>query len=286
MAAHFSPVPNIRQALVEQVRDRFNDRAKGEAPIPRSDDALFRPDSIVWRVHGDVTSMMVGGIAALLVQMLHPAALAGVWDHSDVSEDQLGRLRRTARFIAVTTYGQRDSALAAIDKVRSIHEHVRGIVPDGTAYRAGDPALLAWVHIAGAIMFLDGWRRYGEPGMSRGDQDRYFAEAGDVAHLLGADPVPRTRAAAETLIREFCPQLRSDARTLGFRDLVLKPKAPTVTDALARQLLGAAAVDLMPDFGRDLHHLRRPLFSRALVRPAVVGMAATFRWAFAGEAYR
>ena len=286
MAARFSPVAKVRHALVEQIRDRFNDRAKGETPVPRSNDALFRPDSVVWRVHGDVTSMMVGGIAALLTQMLHPAALAGVWDHSDVGEDQLGRLRRTARFIAVTTYGQRDAALAAIEKVRSIHQHVRGTVPNGGTYRADDPALLAWVHVAGAVMFLDGWRRYGEAGMTRPDQDRYFAESGEVARLLGADPVPRTRTEAEALIRQFRPQLRSDARTLQFRDLVLKPKAPSMSDAFARKLLSAAAVDLMPDFARDLHRLRRPLFSRALVRPAVASMAATFRWAFAGEAYR
>ncbi len=53
--------------------------------------------------------MMVGGVAALLLQMLHPAVLAGVWDHSNFRTDMLGRLRRTARFIAMTTYGARGS---------------------------------------------------------------------------------------------------------------------------------------------------------------------------------
>ena len=122
--------------------------------------------------------MMAGGIAALLLQMLHPGALGGVWDHSDVHSDMLGRLRRTARFIAVTTYGERDSALAAIAKVRQIHGQVRGMLADGTPYRADDPHMLSWVHVAGALMFLDGWRRYGDPGMSMTDQDRYLAQAG------------------------------------------------------------------------------------------------------------
>jgi uncharacterized protein (DUF2236 family) len=152
----------VRRALVRQVRRTFNDQAKGEKPVP-SDDALFPRGSVIRRVHGDVTSMMVGGIAALLTQMLHPKALGGVWDHSGVAEDQLGRLRRTARFIATMTYAQRDSALAAIAKVKSIHEQVSGTLPDGADYRATDPWLLAWVHIAGAINFLDGWRRYGAP---------------------------------------------------------------------------------------------------------------------------
>ena len=136
----FAPV---RRALVRQVRATFNDQEKGVKPVPASDDALFPPGSVIRRVHGDVTSMMVGGIAALLTQMLHPKALAGVWDHSDVHDDMLGRLRRTARFIAVTTYGDRDAAEAAIAKVRRIHEQVHGKLPDGTAYRADDPHLLA-----------------------------------------------------------------------------------------------------------------------------------------------
>lgn len=286
MAARFSPIPKFRHTLVEQVRDRFNDRAKGERPVQRSIDALYSPGSVVWRVHGDVTSMMVGGIAALLTQMLHPAALAGVWDHSDVAQDQLGRLRRTARFIAVTTYGHRDAAMAAIGKVRRIHEQVSGTVPGGAPYRADDPALLAWVHVSGALMFLDGWRRYGEPGMSRKDQDTYFAESGEVARLLGADPVPQSRGAAEALVRQFRPQLRADCRTREFRDLVLKPRSPSFSDAAAQRIIGAAAVDLMPDYARGLHRLRRSLLARPMVRPAVLGLAATLRWAFAGESYR
>src|ERR1043165_658397 len=133
----------VRKALVSQVRATFKDRSRGEKPVPASDQALFPPGSVIRRVHGDVTSMMVGGIAALLTQMLHPKALAGVWDHSDVDADMLGRLRRTARFIATTTYAHRDSALPAIANVRAIHEQVSGTAPDGSEYRATDPRLLA-----------------------------------------------------------------------------------------------------------------------------------------------
>src|SRR3954470_9543670 len=116
----------VRKALVRQVRATFHDHSKGEKPVPASDEALFPPGSVIRRVHGDVTSMMVGGIAALLTQMLHPKALGGVWDHSDVDSDMLGRLRRTARFIATTTYAHSDSAREAIAKVKSIHEQVSG----------------------------------------------------------------------------------------------------------------------------------------------------------------
>lgn len=276
----------LRRALVRQVRSTFNDQSKGERPVPRSDHALFPRDSVIWRVHGDVTSMMAGGIAALLTQMLHPQALGGVWDHSGVQADMAGRLRRTARFLAVTTYGERAAAEQAITKVRHIHGQVRGTLADGTDYRADDPHLLAWVHVAGALMFLDGWRRYGEPRMSARDQDVYFAQAAEVARMLGADPVPVTRQDAERLVAEFRPELRSDERTRAFRDLVLHAPAQSLAEIPVRQLLMRAAVDLLPPFARTLHGLAAPAITAPAVRGATMGLAETLRWAFGAESYR
>ena len=273
----------LSRAVVRQVRATFNDESKGERPIVPSDNALFPRGSVIWRVHGDVTSMMVGGIASLLTQMLHPGALAGVWDHSNARADQLGRLRRTARFIAITTYGERDAALASIARIKAIHAQVRGTLPDGRSYRADDPWLLAWVHVAGAVNFLDGWRRYVDPRASRADQDRYFAESGDVAALLGADPVPRTRTGAEQLLRQFRAELRSDERTRAFRKFVLEARAKSIAEVPVQKLLMSAAVDLMPDFARILHGLRRPLMP---VRAPTLGIASSLRWAFAAESYR
>lgn len=117
----------LKTLIVRGVRDVFNDKNRGERPVQRSTNGLFGPNSVAWRVHGDVTTMMVGGVAALLLQMLHPAVLAGVWDHSGFRDDMLGRLRRTARFIALTTYGSQDEAEQVIAHVRSIHAGVKGI---------------------------------------------------------------------------------------------------------------------------------------------------------------
>jgi uncharacterized protein (DUF2236 family) len=278
-----APSSILSRTLVSQVRATFNDRSKGEQPIAPSDDALFPRGSMIWRVHGDVTSMMVGGVASLLTQMLHPAALAGVWDHSNARADQLGRLRRTARFIAVTTYGERDAAQAAIARVRAIHAQVGGKLPSGQPYQAGDPWLLAWVHVAGAVNFLDAWRRYVQPRASRAEQDRYFAESGDVAALLGADPVPRTRADAENLLQQFRPELCSDARTHEFRKFVLEARSASLAEVPVQKLLMSAAVDLMPQFARAMHGLRRPLIP---VRAPTFALASTLRWAFAVENYR
>jgi uncharacterized protein (DUF2236 family) len=277
--------PNIahrmKHALVGEIRAIFNDADRGERPVqPQPDDSLFGPQSVAWRVHRDVTAMMVGGVAALLLQMLHPAVLAGVWDHSSFRHDMLGRLRRTARFIAVTTYGSTEDARAAIDHVRAIHQRVSGMLPDGTPYRADDPALLAWVHVSEVTSFLAAWRRYGEPLMSGLDQDRYFAEMVRIAAPLGADPIPTTRAEAARLIAAMRPALVATDRTREVARLVLHQRPGKLALAPLQAVTFQAAVDLLPGWARRLHGLADPRATRPLVRAGTFGIAETIRWAF------
>ena len=270
----------IKRAITSQVVALFNDRARGEKPVKRRPDGLFGPNAVAWRVHGDVTSMMVGGVAGLLLQMLHPAVLAGVWDHSNFRSDMHGRLRRTARFIALTTYGSREDAEAVIARVRGIHDRVSGTLPDGRTYAANDPALLAWVHVTEAMSFLDAWIRYANPMISAAEQDRYFREMGQVALALGADPIPRTRAEAQDLITAMRPQLFCDARTREVARLVLnQPAANRMTEPL-QALTMQAAIDLLPDWARRMHGLAPPALGRPLVRAGTTGIARTIRWAF------
>lgn len=271
----------LRGALIGQVRAVFNDQARGEKPVQRKpDESLFGPRSVVWRVHGDVTTMMVGGVAALLLQMLHPAVLAGVWDHSAFRGDMLGRLRRTARFIAVTTYGAAEEAGAAIDKVREVHMRVKGVLPDGTPYAADDPRLLAWVHVTEAVSFLDAWIRYAEPGMPMADQDSYFADFARIAEVLGTDPVPRSRAEANALIAEMRPTLLVDARTREVARMVLDQPAPNLAVAPVQALTFGAAVDLLPGWARTMHGLSSAGLATPALRIGTRGVARTLRWAF------
>ena len=225
--------------------------------------------------------MMVGGVAGLLLQMLHPAVLAGVWDHSNFRSDMHGRLRRTARFIATTTYGGREEAERTIARIRGIHERVTGTLPGGTVYSANDPALLAWVHVTEATSFLDAWIRYAEPRMSFADQDRYFAEFAQVACGLGAAPVPRTRAEARQLIQSMRSELVCDARTREVARLVLtQPTRSRVAEPIQALTL-QAGVDLLPSWARRLHGLSNPAIGRPLLRIGTLGVARTLRWAFA-----
>ena len=277
-------VEQFRRSLVGEVRAVFNDRARGEQPVARSTEAWLAPDSVAWRVHGDVTTMMVGGIAALLLQMLHPEAVAGVWDHSNFRSDMLGRLRRTARFMAATTYAYRDEAQAAVDRVRRIHAKVGGVLEDGTPYRADDPRTLAWVHVAGSICFLDAWMRFGEPGMSRADQDQYFADVAGMARALGTAPVPETRAEAEALLESFRPVLVAGTRAREVARIIMSSRATSLRTSSVQSLMMQAAIDLLPPWARKMHELRASVVARPAVNVITFGLANTLRWAFAAEA--
>lgn len=275
-----SLVRPLKQAITAGVVALFNDRARGETPVKRQMDGLFGPRAVAWRVHGDVTSMMVGGVSGLMLQMLHPAVLAGVWDHSNFRADMHGRLRRTARFIALTTYGGREEAEAIIARVRRIHDQVRGVLPNGTPYEANDPALLAWVHVTETTSFLNAWMRYAQPGMTMAEQDRYFAEMAQVAVGLGADPVPRSRAEAEHLLQAMRPGLLCDARTREVAHIVMTRRAASRMAEPLQALTMQAGVDLLPGWARRMHGLHNPVLGRPLVRAGTLGIAQTLRWAF------
>ncbi len=270
--------------IVGQVRALFNDQARGEAPVERSAAAMFAPDAVIGTVHGDVVSMMVGGVAALLLQMLHPAVLAGVWDHSNFRTDMLGRLRRTARFIAVTTYGERTDAEAVIARVRAVHAHIAGTLPDGTPYRADDPALLAWVHVSEAWCFLAAWQRFGDHRLIAVEQDAYYAAFAEVGELLGAASLPRDRAGTDRYLQAMRPQLVADARTREVARFVLEQTPANPLALPVQRIVMQAAVDLLPAWAQRMHGLAG---SPALMRPVVTSgtrnLARTLRWAFVDQ---
>ena len=271
---------SLRQAIAREIVSVFNDTAHGEQPVKRRPDGLFGPNSVAWQVHGDVATMMIGGVAGLLLQMLHPAVLAGVWDHSNFRGDMHGRLRRTARFIALTTYGNPPEAEAAIARVRNIHANVAGELSDGTPYRADDPALLAWVHVTEVTSFLAAWIRYADPLMPRARQDRYFAEVAQIAVALGADPVPRDRAGAEKLIADMRGELCADARTHEVARLLLSQRAERAAIEPFLAITLRAGIDLLPGWALRMHGLQPSGISRHVVRVGAFGMTQALRWAF------
>lgn len=269
----------LRDSIGTEIRRIFADPGGKAIEISREDEGLFGPNSVCWQVHGDVTAMMIGGIASLLLQMLEPRVLAGVWDHSVFRQDMRGRLRRTAAFLARTTYGDKAQALAEIARIRRVHDYVHGTLPDGTAYHANDPEALAWVHVTESLCFVESFIRYRKPHMSMRERDRYFDEMAQVGELLGADPVPRTYRAAQTFIRDARPRLRFDERTREIADLLLHQPAASPALAPFHHMTMQAGVDLLPGWARSMHGLSISLPARLAVRGGTTGMAAITRWA-------
>lgn len=274
-----NPIEQLRLGLVERVRGVFNDTAQGEQPTPPSDEALFERDSPIRMVHADLVGMMVGGIRALLLQMLHPDALQGVIDHSNFREDMHGRLRRTAKFIAVTTFAHRDEAMKAIERVNRIHSKVSGTLPDGTPYSATNPRTLAWVHVTEASSFLAGYLRHVRPDMPGYEQDEYYRQFAVIAKALGADPVPINRNEAEEVLRELRDELRTSPEAREIAQLVLTQRPPGTPPGM-QGVLGGDAVEILPPFARTMLGLQRPGIAALPARAATWGMGKTLRWAF------
>jgi uncharacterized protein (DUF2236 family) len=275
---------SIRRAIILQVRQLVGGTGDDSIERNRQDTGFFGPDSACWKVHGDFTSMMVGGITALLVQMLHPGALAGVWDHSDFRHDMSGRLKRTARFIAGTTYGDRAEAQGFIDRVRAIHSRVAGTLPEGTPYAADDPDLLTWVHVAEVSSFLAAYLRYVDPAFPPEEQDRYYAETAEIARRLGALSLPQSRAEVAAYFDAVRPKLRYDSRTREVASALFSQTPPSPAAAPAMSIALDAAKDLLPDWAAHMHGLRLSALRRAAARLGVQALGRALRWALANSA--
>ena len=218
---------------------------------PVGDPGLFEPDSVTWRVHADFPGMLSGGLCALMLQTLHPAALAGVWDHSNFRTDLVGRLRRTTDFVAGTTYAPRAEAGRLVERVRRIHSKVRGHTEDGAPYSADDPALLTWVHVTEAYGFLRGYRRYAGP-LSAAAGDRYFDESRRIAEALGARDVPRSEGEVGDYFRAVRPQLAFTGRSRTVLSVLDAMALPVPLPGLSRDVFLGAGAALLPGWAEQL----------------------------------
>lgn len=253
---------------------------------PAGDPGLFGPQSVIWRVHCNFTSMLCGGVSALLLQMLHPLALAGVWDHSNFREDMLGRLRRTSQFVSVTTFGPTAEAERLIAKVRAIHLQVTGVSNDGRPYAASDPDLLTWVHVVESSCFLASHLRYRNPHLSPELQDRYYQETARVAAALGARDIPTSCAAVADYLQRMRPQLVCDERTREVARILLAAPAPS---ALARPfgwLVMQAGIDLLPTWAQQQFDFYPGALRRRLVRAGVGGVGKVLRASMRNGSYQ
>lgn len=233
------------------------------------DDGYFGPHSVTWRVHSSPVTLL-GGIRALLVQALHPLAMAGVVDHSEFASDVNGRYRRTSDFLLASIFGDRATAEAAGARVRAVHRSVAGVDKvTGRPYSASDPELLLWVHCALVDSFLTANQRFRRP-LDPSEADRYVAEMVRLGQLVGlhADDVPATVDALRARIAAYGPSLQLTPGAESAWDLLRQPPMPRAARPLWR-LIFAASVSIMPDdllriYGRRRPHIPAPVFSAAV----------------------
>jgi uncharacterized protein (DUF2236 family) len=245
------------------------DRIHG-TPGPR----WFAEGRPIRQVHGDA-AMFIGGLRALLLQSLHPLAMAGVAGHSGYRGDPWGRLQRTSTFVAMTTFGTASDAQAAVDHVRSIHARVRGTAPDGRPYSADDPHLLQWVHVAEIDSFLRAHQRFGMRALEAEEADGYVADTAHIARALGVPAPPVNVTELHACLDSYRPELQGTAEArAAARYLVFTPPLPVLARA-PYALLAANAVALLPGWARRALWLPRlpvadatavPLGGHALVR--------------------
>ncbi len=256
-------------------RDRI-----AHAPGPR----WFAADRPIRRVHGDAC-MFVGGVRALLLQSLHPLAMAAVAGHSGYRGDPWGRLQRTSHFLAVTSFGSAADAEKMVATVRAIHERVRGTTADGRPYAASDPHLLRWVHLAEVDSFLAAHQRYGVEPLDADGRNGYIQDTGRVAQALGVLDPPQNEAELREQLDSYRPELEGTPQArAAARFVLLRPPVPLALRP-AYGVLAAASVSLLPMWTRwPLRLPYLPLTEAVVVRSAGGLLTRSIRWAMTAPA--
>jgi uncharacterized protein (DUF2236 family) len=265
----------VAQAARERVAAGFRSVVSGDptgAPdwvrqlAHGADEGYFGPGSAAWAVHGSLPTI-VGGIRALLMQALHPGALAGVMQHSRYEQDALGRLAGTTQWLTVVTFGDRAAADRECARVRGMHRRVVGTYPTDAgerSYAASDPDLLRWVHVAFTDSFLATHRVWGKS--IPGGEDAYVREWATAGELVGVTDAPRSVRELEEQIADYAPVLRGDEAALQTVDFIRNAPIP-LAGRPAYSVLYAGAVSTMPPEHRRL--LRLPTLPLTVTRPAV-----------------
>ena len=270
------------QRIATPITDRFRETVSGsKSGTPDwalemalgTDEGLFGPESAVWEIHGSL-STLVGGIRALLLQAAHPAALAGVAEHSRYESDPLGRLAGTTRWLTVTTFGSTEVVNREAARVNTIHARVTGRYLNRSGhthdYAARDTRFLLWVHCAFTDSFLKAHQALGFP-LTRG-ADRYVSEWRRSAELLGLTGSPASAAELERELQRFRDNdLVATETTRRVIRFILHP--PFSRGALVfYRVLANAAIATLDENDLRLLGLRKK--HRGWLRLAFVGLVA------------
>lgn len=284
-------MPSKNTKLQEKLSIRFRKLLSGATDgnppwlgvVAEGNDAgLFSPQDAPWIIHRDF-STLVGGVRALLMQALHPGSLAGVAQHSRYEQDPLGRLSGTIRWLTVTTFGSQEAVQNEAGRVNRMHTKVSGEYQtaqgETTGYRAADPRLLLWVHIAFMESFLRAHQNYSKAPIP-GGADAYVKLWGQSVAPLGLSDVPASEAELNQLLDEFSEELIVTEKTQSVIKWIKNAPLPLLTKPVYKLLFYSAVASLDPRF-RELIGIRSaPLW---VLRPITTNMLALMRFAIGPE---
>ena len=212
---------------------------------PPGEAALMAADSVSWRVFGNPVAMLVGGIAAVLLELAEPRVRTGVWEHTTFRDFPLPRMQRTGYAAMMTVFGPRSRTEAMIERINVGHARIAGQTPAGVAYRADDVELLTWVHATATFGFVQAYVGCVR-SLDAAARDQFYAENQLSARLYGAQSPPGSERELQALFDRMRPQLEPSAIVLEFLAIVRKmPLLPAPLRAV-QALVVKAAVQTLP----------------------------------------
>jgi uncharacterized protein (DUF2236 family) len=257
---------------------------------PAGDPGLTGPGSMSWEIHSDVAAIAIGGVAAIVMEILHPSVMAGVQDLSNYREQPYRRGKTTYGYVVTTTFGNTKAAERLIAAVRRMHGQVNGVRPDGVPYQALDPELIGWVHTCIPWAVMCAYERFNRP-LSDGERSRYLAEQAVIGRMGGAADIPETAAELAEYVEEIRPKLAVNEQTREFFDfLMTAPFGVHLPGPLSRPMKRfqiESGMSLMPEWARRLAGFEHSgLQQRALHEPSLRAYARTLRWGFGTPPFR
>jgi uncharacterized protein (DUF2236 family) len=241
------------------------------------------PGSISWEINGDLASVGAAGMAAVIMEVLHPSVMAGVSTQSTFRTQPLRRAQNTLGYVLRTTFGSTEAATGVINRVKKIHSRINGTRPDGVAYEALEPDLIAWVHTCIPWSIMEAYSRYKRP-LSIAEKDRYLKEQAPIGRMGGADWVPESVAELDAFVERMRPLMAMTEQTREFIDFLAGDAGELYTgsprEQLERRLSISASMALMPKWARHLTGTYQPAWiERLVLEPRARLEVATVRWA-------
>jgi uncharacterized protein (DUF2236 family) len=282
---------SVRQLIVEDhVRQVGRHDRKDVFGAPAGDPGLTGPGSVSWELHSDVAAIAIGGIGAIVMELLHPSVMAGVQDLSGYREDPYRRARTTYGYVVTTTFGSSEAATRLINAVKRMHGRVNGVRPDGVPYRALDPELIGWVHTSIPWAVMTAYERFNRP-LSEEEKDRYLAEQAVIGRMGGAGEIPETAAELEVYVEAMRPKLGVNGQTREFFEFLLtSPFGLRLPGPLARpgnRFEIESGMGLMPRWAQELTGFApSPAVYRVIHEPVLRAYARALRWAFGTPRFR